>query len=105
METNERRQYLKGLMGKSITRYREGRGDLAALVSDVESLINSLSEVADAEWVEDVRTVWWELEVPYAVSLDEERPPTLQELDAVNNAVRSIELLMEQGVVDSGEVR
>lgn len=46
--------------------------------------------------VEDVRTAWWELEVPHAVSLDEERPPTLQELDAVNDVVRSIELLLEQ---------
>lgn len=46
----ERRQYLKDLLGESLTRYREGRGDLAALVSDVESLITSLSEVADEEW-------------------------------------------------------
>lgn len=95
MEAQEKRQYLKGLMEKSITRYREGSGDLAALVSDVESLIDSLFEVADSEWVEELRTAWWELEVPYAASLSEERPPTLQELRDVNVAVRSIELVME----------
>lgn len=82
-------------------RYRgTGRvvGDLSVLVSDAESLIASLSEVADEEWVGDVRTAWWELEVPHAVSLDEERPPTLQELDTVNDVVTVMELLLEQEV-------
>lgn len=93
-DTHRRRQYLKDLMSRELTRYQEGCGDLARLVSDVESLISSLSEVEDEAWVEAARTAWWELEVPLATSLDEERPPTLRELDAVNAAVRSIELLL-----------
>lgn len=95
-ETHRRRQYLEDLMSRELTRYREGRGDLAGLVSATESLITSLSEVADEAWVEAASTAWWELEVPLAASLDEERPPTLQELDAVSAAVRSIELLLHE---------
>lgn len=77
-------------------RYRDGRGDLAGLVSDVESLTTSLSEVADGEWIEDLRSAWWELELLLATSLDEERPLTSPELHALNDALAAIELLLQQ---------
>lgn len=45
-------------MQKSLAAYRDGGLGLAGLAYDVESLVPSLDEVADQDWVADIRTIW-----------------------------------------------
>ena len=69
----ERVRFLVGLMDQSLSDYEAGRSDLAQLVRDVESVVDSLAEVADPGWVGELRELWGPLEIVYAVMLDEDR--------------------------------
>jgi ParB-like chromosome segregation protein Spo0J len=75
----ERVRFLVGLMRRSIEAYRSEGMPLERLVSDVLSLVDSLEAVADHAWVEDLRSLWWRLEVPYASMVDRGRPDLPQE--------------------------
>lgn len=87
-------QRLVQLVRESLAAYSDGRVTLAQLVSDVESVIGSLAEVAEAEWVEEVRSLWWQLEFAHAMSLDEQRPLTEEEDSAVNAAVEALSAML-----------
>lgn len=93
---HDRSRYLIGLMRKSLAAYRDGGLDLAGLAYDVESLLRSLDEVADQDWVAELRTVWWNLEEQYATCLDEGRSTSPEELVVVDEVVRSIERLLSR---------
>lgn len=69
----ERVRFLLGLLAQALSDYEAGRSDLARLVRDVESVIDSLTGVADAAWVGELRELWGALEIVYAVMLDEGR--------------------------------
>lgn len=70
---DERVRFLLGLLAQALSDYEAGRSDLARLVRDVESVIDSLAGVADAAWVGELRELWGALEIVYAVMLDEGR--------------------------------
>lgn len=76
------------LMRESIEAFvAEGVG-LSKLVSDLESVIDSLAEVADSRWVEELRSVWWRLEFINAMAIDEGRPvPTADEHREIDDAL------------------
>ncbi len=69
--------------------YRDGRLPLDRLVWELKSRISALQGVADPEWVEELRSAWWQLEYVNAswiesgrVELtDEEREQVAEGLD------------------------
>jgi hypothetical protein len=69
----ERVHFLVRLMADALSDYEARRSNLAQLVRDVESVIDSLAEVADAVWVAELRELWGTLEIIHAVVLDEGR--------------------------------
>lgn len=87
-------QYLIELMRESLAAFSEGRVALPQLVSDVQSLINTLEPLADPEWVEEMRSHWWKLEFFYAISLDERRPLTNEESKEVADAVDVLQAML-----------
>jgi len=66
-------RFLCGEMRNLLDAYSAGNVGLPALVDRVETLINALAGYADSAWVEEMRTIWGQMEIPYAVSLDEGR--------------------------------
>jgi len=91
--TGEREQFLVGLIAKALDAYERGVG-LARLVADVESGIDALFDVADSEWVEQLRSAWSGLEIVYALALDEGRSALTDEergdVDETIAALRSL---------------
>jgi hypothetical protein len=93
----ERVRFLVGLMEQSLSDYEAERSDLAQLVRDVESVIDSLAEVADAGWVGELRELWGALEIVYALMLDDGRASlTDDERRDVAEAVSALRRLLKQ---------
>lgn len=92
--SNERIERLAALLRQSLAAYVDGTVSLPRLVSDVESLISGFSEVADNDWVEELRSNWWHLEFAYAMSADEERPLNDEERTAVDEAVKALDAML-----------
>jgi hypothetical protein len=93
----ERVRFLVGLMEQSLLNYEAGRADLAQLVRDVESVIDSLSGVADAAWVDELRELWGRLEIVYALTLDAGRASlTDDERRDVGEAISALRSLVER---------
>lgn len=70
---NDRAGFLVRLILESLDAFDRREIDLGALVSDVESTIVSLQDVADDEWVSELRSAWSGLEIVHAVMLDDGR--------------------------------
>jgi hypothetical protein len=68
-----REQFLVGLIAKALDAYEGGEVGLARLVADVERGVEALFDVADHDWVEELRSAWSGLEIVYALALDEGR--------------------------------
>ncbi|HEX4345397.1 MAG TPA: hypothetical protein VHZ31_07540 [Solirubrobacteraceae bacterium] len=77
--TGERERFLVGLIAGAFDAYERGDGGLARLVADVESGVEALFDVADREWVEQLRSAWSGLEIVYALALDEGRSAVTEE--------------------------
>jgi hypothetical protein len=93
----ERVRFLVGLLEQALSDYEAGRSDLARLVRDVESVVDSLAEVADAAWVGELRELWGALEIVYALMLDEGRASlTDDERRDVAGAVSALRLLLKR---------
>lgn len=60
-------------MERALADFDAGRSDLSRLVRDVESVVDSLATLAETGWVTELRGLWGELEIVYAVMLDEGR--------------------------------
>jgi hypothetical protein len=71
--TEERKQLLVGLIAEALDAYESGEVDLARLVADVERGVEALFDVADHDWVEELRSAWSGSEIVYALALDEGR--------------------------------
>jgi hypothetical protein len=69
----DRVRALVELLERVLADFDAGRSELSRLVRDVESVIDSLVTFADAGWVTELRGLWGELEIVYAVMLDEGR--------------------------------
>lgn len=61
------------LMTERIELFRSGSLPLAALISDLEGLLEART-LASAEWIDNFREAWADLEIPYAVALDRLTP-------------------------------
>jgi hypothetical protein len=53
--------------------YRAGRLQLDRLVWELKSRIAALQDVADQEWVEELRSAWWQLEAVNAFLIESGR--------------------------------
>lgn len=49
-------------MREAVLSYRDGRLPLDRLVWELKGRISALRDVADQEWVEELRSAWWQLE-------------------------------------------
>lgn len=88
---NDRSRYLVELMRRSLSAYEKGSINLPALVRDLETLVDSLDEFAEEEWVGELRSLWWQLEVVNAVALAEHRHAlTEEERLAVRDAIEGL---------------
>jgi hypothetical protein len=63
-------RFLLDLITKELDSYEDGQTGLARLVRAVESSIDGLFDVADGDWVEQLRAAWAGLEIVYAMALD-----------------------------------
>ena len=96
--TGEREQLLIGLIAKALDEYERGEAGLARLVADVEAGVEALFDVADREWVEELRSAWSGLEIVYAVALDEGRSAlTDQERRDVDETISELRSLLAAG--------
>lgn len=69
----QRITYLKGLAMHSLESYQGGLDQLESLVNDLKSIIRSIEEVADPSWTKQLMKQWGQLEILYALLLDEDR--------------------------------
>lgn len=61
-------------MRAAADRYEEGGLPLERLVWELKSRIAALEGVADREWVEELRSAWWQLEYVNAFWIESGRP-------------------------------
>jgi hypothetical protein len=103
-DSRERRSYLVGLLRGSLRGHSEGKTHLPRLVSDVESLIDSLEPVAPSGWVNQLRSEWAELEILHALMLAEGRTDlTQEEQREVSDVVNELDaLLANAGLEEEG---
>lgn len=71
--TEQVRALVEG-MRKAADSYRDGRLALDRLVWELKSRISALQGVADQEWVEELRSAWWQLESVNAFWIESGRP-------------------------------
>lgn len=62
MDTTEHVRLLTEGMREAADAFEEGRLPLDRLVWELKSRISALQGVADDEWVEELRSSWWQLE-------------------------------------------
>jgi hypothetical protein len=94
--SGDRQRYLARLMRDALQRF-EREDSLDRLVADLASLIDSAKDVASADWIDELRDHWWQLEVVHALSLDEDgRGLTEEEIEAVDNAITALVAMLEE---------
>jgi Domain of unknown function (DUF4926) len=74
-----RTAYLRQLALDSLNCYSRGFGELERVNRDLKSIIRSLEEVADPSWTSSLLRRWLDLEIIYALALDERRYRLTQE--------------------------
>ena len=90
-------RFLCGEMGNLLDAYSAGNVGVSALVDRLETLIKALAGYADSVWVEEMHTIWGQMEIPYAVSLDEGRSQlTSDEQSSVDDAVAALRAMLEE---------
>jgi hypothetical protein len=81
MTDDDRRRYLVGLIEDSVAKYLSGAKGLKELAADLDSLTESLKEVSDPRWAEELRTCWGEIEIVNAVNLEANRDSLTSDQD------------------------
>jgi len=81
MTPDDKKGYLVGLIKDSVGEYLSGEKRLGELAADLESLTESLKEVADPQWAEELRTIWGEIEIVNAVNLEAHREQLTSDQD------------------------
>lgn len=85
------------LMKARLEDFDAGRIGLQRLVWDIEALISALAEEADADWTEELRSVWWRFELVNAIVIDEDRSElTAEEEEEVRDADRELRVLLHE---------
>jgi hypothetical protein len=91
MTNDDRRRYLVGLIEDSAASYLSGTTILKDLAADLDSLTESLKEVSDPQWAEELRTCWGEIEIVYAVNLEAHRDQLTSDQDRrIHDAIEEL---------------
>lgn len=64
---------LQRLAAECLKNYHGGLADLERLDRDLKSIIRALSDIADPSWTKSLLRQWGQLEIIYALALDEGR--------------------------------
>jgi hypothetical protein len=91
----ERERFLVGLITKALDDYERGDLGLGRLVADIDAAVEALFDVADTDWVEELRSASSGLEIVYAIVLDEGRPAlTDQERGDIDQTIAELRALL-----------
>jgi len=96
-ESVEQVGWLAGQMREVLDEYVAGNVEVPMLVDRLDTLISSLARFADGAWVEEMRVIWGQMEIPYAVSLDEGRSElTADERRSVDEAATALRAMLDE---------
>jgi len=96
-ESVEQVGWLAGQMREVLDEYVAGNVEVPMLVDRLDTLISSLAGFADGAWVEEMRVIWGQMEIPYAVSLDEGRSElTADERRSVDEAATALRAMLDE---------
>jgi len=70
-----------------IQAFTDGKIKFDGLVRGLENGINGMIGFAEAEWLNEVRSIWGQLEIIYALVLDEERSVTSAEHGLIDDTL------------------
>jgi|SRR5205809_6973792 len=86
--------HLCNQMREVLDRYGAGQVEVPELVDRLETLLNALASFADHAWVEEMHVIWGEMEVPFAISLDEGRELTTDERRSIDEAAEALRAML-----------
>jgi hypothetical protein len=72
-DDRDRVAYLRRLAIDRLENYRGGFAGLQQVTKDLDSIISSLQDIADTSWANSLLSQWTELEINYALKLDNGR--------------------------------
>lgn len=102
--TAEAIQRAAALMQQRLAEFESDRLSLDALLTDLEALIASVDDQADPDWIESLRSAWWQFEYVNAVAIDERRGPTAEEHHELRRASRDFRDTLARDSLPSGEM-
>lgn len=86
---------LREAVGSALLGYEGGLSGLGQLINRTETLIDALGPVAEADWVARLRREWGQLEIIYAVALDEGRSELSDEEQRdIGSAIQKLQSLV-----------
>ena len=77
-----------------IQAYTGGKTKFDSLARGLENGINGMIGFAEAEWLDEVRSIWGQLEVIYALVLDDERGVTSVERGMIDDTLQEMAAML-----------
>jgi hypothetical protein len=93
-ETVDQVRFLCNQMRDVLDRYGGGQVEVPEPVDRLETLLNALESFADRAWVEEMHVIWGEMEVPFAIGLDEGRALTTDERRSIDEAAEALRAML-----------
>jgi hypothetical protein len=81
-------------MWNLIKAYTGGKIRFDGLVRGLENGINGMIDFAEAEWLDEVRSIWLQLEIIYALVLDEDRAVTTGEQRMIDKTLQKMAAML-----------
>jgi hypothetical protein len=85
-DADDREPHLRKLATTSLEAFHGSFGELDRVVSDMKSVIRSLEGLVDPVWLASLTKQWGQLEIIFAVALDEGRSALTPEEEAAAEA-------------------
>lgn len=89
-ESNQTVEARSREMVNLIQSYTDGKIKFDGLVRGLENGINGMIGFAEAEWLDEVRSIWGHLEIIYALVLDEDRSVTSMEHGLIDDTLQEM---------------
>ena len=93
-ETADQVRFLCNQMRDVLDSYGACQVEVPELVDRLETLLNAVASFADRAWVEEMHAIWGEMEVPYAIGLDEGRALTADERRSIDEAAEAFRAML-----------
>lgn len=78
--------------------YRNNRQHISQLISSLESYLNQL-QVVDEDWKAVYRTFWLDIEIEYAVALEETGREGHSATEVISTALDSLERMVKDKII------